>query len=152
MATGTFDPATFLDMQVTDAMSTAPVPIDIGEYPAVIEKVDIRPWTSKDGTKNGLALDITWDIDDAGQKSKLGRDKVSVRQGLMLDLNDSGGLDTGKGRNVGLGRLREALGLNQAGAPFSFRNLVGQVAKISVIQRPDGDQIYNDVKGVVKLA
>jgi hypothetical protein len=71
----------------------------------------------------------------------------------MLDLNESGtGMDTGKGKNVTLGRLREALGLNQPGTPFSFRQLIGRAAKISVTQRVDGDQIYNDVKGVVKLA
>ena len=41
-AVGSFDPATFLDMQTTEPMSTAPVPIAQGEYPAVIEKVDTR--------------------------------------------------------------------------------------------------------------
>jgi hypothetical protein len=140
-------------MQTTDAMSTAPVPIDQGEYPAVIEKVDTRAWKARDGSSSGIALDITWNVDDAGVKEKLGRDKVTVKQGIMLDLNESGtGMDTGKGKNVTLGRLREALGLNQPGTPFSFRQLIGRAAKISVTQRVDGDQIYNDVKGVVKLA
>lgn len=148
---GTFDPATFLDMQVTDAMSTASVPIPQGEYNAVVEKIETRAWKAKDNSSSGIALDITWNIDDANVKALLARDKVTVRQGIMLDLNEQGGMDTGKGRNVSLGRLREALNLNKAGVPFSFRQLVGQVGKISVTQRPDGDQIYNDVKGVVKL-
>ena len=152
-AVGSFDPATFLDMQTTEPMSTAPVPIAQGEYPAVIEKVDTRAWKARDGSSSGIALDIVWNVDDAGVKAALGRDKVTVKQGIMLDLNESGtGMDTGKGKNVSLGRLREALGLDQPGVPFSFRQLIGHAAKISVTQRVDGDQIYNDVKGVVKLA
>src|SRR6266705_1518674 len=150
---GTFDPATFLDTALTEANSTTVTPIPDGEYPAVIESVDVRPWQGRaDPSKSGLALDVVWDVDDPGVRQILGRDKVTVKQGVMLDLNTSGGIDTGKGRNDSLGRLREAVGLNIAGRPFSFRQLVGQVAKIKVTQRVDGDQIYNDVKGVARLA
>lgn len=147
-----FSPEQFLDMQVTESNDTRAIPVPVGEYTAVAEEVKCRQWQSKkDPSMSGLALDIKWSIDDAAVKELLGRDKVTVNQGIMLELTDSGGLDMGKGRNIGLGRLREALGLNAPGQPFSFMMVSGRVAKISVSHRIDGENIYAEVKGVAKL-
>ena len=147
-----FSPEQFLDMQVTESNDTKTIPVPVGEYTAVAEEVKCRQWQSKkDPSMSGLALDIKWSIDDAAVKELLGRDKVTVNQGIMLELTDSGGLDMGKGRNIGLGRLREALGLNAPGQPFSFMMVSGSVAKISVSHRIDGENIYAEVKGVAKL-
>lgn len=147
-----FDPNAFLDMQVTETNDTKVIPVPVGEFVAVADKVDCRQWQSKaDPSKSGLTLDITWLIDDAGVKETLGRDKVTVRQGIMLDLTESGGLDMGKGRNVGLGKLREGLNLNQPGQPFSFSMIPGRVVKVSVSHRIDGENIYAEVKGVARV-
>ena len=147
-----FSPEQFLDMQVTESNDTKTIPVPVGEYTAVAEEVKCRQWQSKkDPSMSGLALDIKWSIDDAAVKELLGRDFVTVNQGIMLDLTDSGGLDMGKGRNIGLGRLREALGLNAPGQPFSFMMVSGRVAKISVSHRIDGENIYAEVKGVAKM-
>lgn len=150
---GAFDPSNFLDMQMNEGNSTVSIPVPEGEYTAVVDgEPEIRQWTGrKDPTKTGLVLDITWSIDDAGVKTELGRDKVTCRQSIMLELNTNGGIDTGRGRNVQLGRLREAVNLNEPGKPFSFRMLAGQVAKISVKHRVDGDAVYAEVKGVARL-
>mgnify|MGYP006373107531 FL=1 len=147
-----FSPDQFLDMQVTESNDTKLVPIPVGEYVAVVSEVKARPWTGKsDPSKSGIALDVQWDIDDAGVKQLLGRDKVTVKQGVMLDMTESGGLDMGKGKNVGLGRLREACGLNQPGQPFSATMLTGRVAKVKVEHRVDGENIYSEVKQVAKM-
>ena len=147
-----FSPEQFLDMQVTDSNDTKSIPVPVGEYTAVAEEIKCRQWQSKqDPSKSGLTLDITWSVDDAAVKELLGRDKVTVRQGIMLDITDSGGLDMGKGRNIGLGRLREALGLNTPGQPFCFSMIAGRVAKVNVSHRIDGENIYAEVKGVAKL-
>ena len=147
-----FSPDQFLDMQVDQANDTKLVPIPVGEYIAVISEVKARPWTSKnDPSKSGIALDVQWDIDDAGVKALLGRDKVTVKQGVMLDMTESGGLDMGKGKNVGLGRLREACNLNQPGQPFSATMLTGRAAKVSVVHRVDGENIYSEVKAVARM-
>ena len=147
---GTFDPSTFLDAIVIDPNSTTVTPVPEGEYTAIAGEPVIRQWNSRDGTKSGLALDIPWEVDSAAVKAALGRERVVVKQDIMLDINPQGGLDTGKGSNVSLGRLREAVGLNVAGSPFSFRMLQGKVAKIAVKHRLDGEQIYADVKGVAR--
>jgi hypothetical protein len=151
-----FDPTSFMDMQLTDANSTQAVPVPAGEYVAIIDKIEPRQWTSKaDPSKSGVALDVTWSVDDEAVKQFLERDKVTVRQGLMLDMNDEGsGLDMGKGKNVSLGRLRDAVGKNQPGVPFAFSQLVGQPARIIVAHRTDDrnpDVVYAEVKGVAKL-
>lgn len=149
---GTFDPATFLDTTLTDPNSTQSIPVDAAEYQGIVKEVEVRPWQGKkDPSKSGISLDLLWTVDDAGQRQKLGRDEVVVRQSIMIDLNEAGGIDIGKGKNVRLGRLREAVGLNTPGQPFSFRMLQGRAAKIKVEQRPDGDVIYNDVTAVTKL-
>lgn len=148
-----FDPASFLDMTVTGENSTQSVPVPAGEYTAIVTKVEPRTWTSKtDPSKSGVTLDLTWEIDDANVKQLLGRDKVTVRQGVMLDLTDSGALDMGRGRNVGLGRLREAVGLNSPGQAFSFSMLMGRLAKVAVNHRIDGENVYAEVKAVSRLS
>lgn len=149
-----FDPNEFLNQTVTGALDTSVInPEDnmSGEpYQAHISKVEARTWVSKaDPSKSGIALDVIWEIDDESVKTFCNRDKVSVRQGIMLDLTDSGSLDIGKGKNIALGRLREALGLNRPGEPFSFSMLEGQYAGIHIAHRIDGENVYVDVKRVV---
>jgi hypothetical protein len=149
----TFDPNTFLDMTTTDANSTQALPVPAGEYIAMVKEIKARPWTSRqDPSKSGMALDVTWSIDDAAVKEQLGRQEVTVKQGIMLDVTETGGLDMGKGKNVSLGRLREATNLNHPGQPFGFRMLEGRPAKVKVEHRIDGDNIYAEVKQVAKLA
>lgn len=147
-----FDPNTFLDMTTEDANSTVSIPVPAGEYLAIVEKVEARPWqSSKDPSKSGMTLDVTWNIDDANVKQLLEREKVTVRQGIMLDLTETGGLDMGKGKNVSLGRLRAALDLNQPGQPFGFRMLEGRVGRVVVSHRQDDkdpERIYAEVKAV----
>lgn len=145
----TFDPAMFLETTFTEANSTVTIPVPVGEYMAVVEKVEARRWQSKeDPEKSGIALDIQWSVDDQGVKDFLGRDKVTVKQGVMLDLNEAGGLDVGAGKNVRLGRLREALGLNVPGQPFSFLMMTGRPAKVAVTHRVSGEDIFAEVSGV----
>lgn len=153
-----FDPKQFLDANYSESNDTKLIPVPVGEYTAVVEKVDTRAWQGrKDPSKSGIALDVVWAIDDPAVKEATGREKVTVTQGIMLDLTPAGGLDFSRGKNVQLGRLREALGLNQPGQPFGFRMLEGKVAKVVIGHRPaeganarPGD-VFADVTAVVKL-
>jgi len=146
-----FSPEQFLDMQTTDSNDTKVIPIPPGEYFAVVSEVKVRPWQSKaDPSKAGIALDIQWALDDQGLRELLGRDTVTVKQGVMLDMTEAGGLDMGKGRNVGLGRLREATNMNTPGQPFSFTMLTGRMAKVKVEHRVDGENIYAEIKQVAR--
>lgn len=153
-----FDVNQLVDMQLNDANDTKVVPVPEGEYRATLLKFEPRQWSSKDGSKTGVSLDITWEIDDTdgAVKAITGRDKNTVRQSVGLDFIDgTSNLDMGKGRNVGLGRLREACGLNVPGKSFSFNQLPGNYALVNVKHRAadDGtDTVYAEVKAVAKIA
>lgn len=149
-----FDVQSFLDQEVTGENSTFTVPVPVGDYVAIADKINIRQWTKKDDpTVSGLTLEVFWNIDDQGVKELLGRDKVTVKQGIMLDLTEEGGLDMGKGRNVGLGKLRAALDMNDGGQAFSFNQIPGRMAKVKVEHRPNNDNPespYAEVRMVAK--
>lgn len=149
-----FDPKQFLDVTFNQASSTIRVPVDAGTHLAVIEGVDIRSG-NKDG-KDWAFLDVTYNIDSPDLKAKLGRDKITLTQGVSLDFTKEGGLDFTKGRNVMLGRLRDSVGLNGDGQPFGFRMLIGKPLKIVVTHTPStrpgaqpGD-VFENVSAFVK--
>lgn len=150
-----FDVQTLVDIQIEGSNSTSAIPVPEGEYIATVKEFKPRTWNSKDGTQSGVSLDISWEIEDANVAAITGRDKSVVKQSVGLDFTDSNQLDMGRGKNVGLGRLREAIGQNEAGKSFSFNNLPGQIAKVSVKHRSanDGtDTVYAEVKAVTKAS
>lgn len=152
----TFDPNEFLNSTVTDSNDTKLInPPDnmAGDgYMILARKLDCRTWQKKDDPSvSGLALDIQWEIQDETVKTFCGRDKIFCKQGIMLDLTDSGQLDMAKGKNIDLGKLREALGLNTPGEPFSFSMIIGRMARGFVHHRVVGEDVYAEIKRVAKL-
>lgn len=146
-----FDPAVFLNQQFEGTNDTKITPCPVGEYPALADKVDAIKWQKKDDPSvNGVKLRILWDIQDDSVRQLLGRDKVLAPQDVMLDLTETGELDMSAGKNVRLGRLREALDLNQPGQPFSFNAVQGRLAKVNVKHRTgdNPDDIYAEVDRV----
>jgi hypothetical protein len=145
-----FDADSFLNAAMSGSNSTKIIPCPQGEYFAVIEKLAARQTQSQDGTQTRVILDVIWLVEDDGAKQATGREQVQVKQGIFLDLDAQGGVDMSEGKNVQLGRLREALGLNGSEA-FSFNMLPGRAAKILVSHRPDpkdAENIFADVKAV----
>lgn len=155
----TFNPELFLNTQITDASSTELLNVDEGEYLAISDPVtaeSFRDFNINKGERagsKGYALDINWSINDETGviKAKIGR-PPRVRQSIMLDIQNDGSLEMGAGRNVGLGQLREALGQNLTGRPWSFSLLGGQVAKVKVKHRIDSatGRTYVEVASVTK--
>jgi len=146
-----FDPDAFMNTQFSEANETKFVTVPEGEYSAVIDKVEAKPWQSRDGSKSGLRLDVNWKIDDPAASEATGIANPTVKQGIMLDLTDSGGLATGPGRNINLGRLRDAVNQNKPGSPWNPNMLVGQPARVKVSHRIYEGEVYAEVKGVTKL-
>lgn len=145
----TFNPDTFLNTEATEANATTYTPCPEGEPVAAIKA--IKPRVLTDGR---AVLDVTWTVDDEEAREATGMAEPAVRQTLWLDITESGGLDFGKGKNVGLGKLREAVNQNSSGKPWTPGMLVGQVARIKIvhsIDKRDGVTIQADVKAVTKL-
>lgn len=153
-----FDPSRFVTSEYNDPFSTTFVPVPEGEYIAVTNKLD---WKVVD-TKNGDRLQaiLFWEIDDQGGRVRAatGLDKNVVRQTIWLDLTPDSdietnriSLETGEGKNVDLGKLREQLGQNQAGRPWRFDMLLNQSARVLVTHRIYDGKTFADVKQVARI-
>lgn len=146
-----FDPEQFMQTPVTGALSTEYVNIPEGEYLGMIRPDGIKP--RKITTQNGesVVVDLTWETDDPKAKEVTGRNSSQARQSIFLDLTAEGHLDLGKGKNVQLGRLREALKQNDNSRPWSFGMLSGVPAYFVVQHRQADGKVYADVKAVRPL-
>jgi hypothetical protein len=147
-----FDPTNLLNISVDQANDTRLSPCPEGEYQAIIEKVDIKNGISQKNNMPWVRLDVNVSIDDPAVEAAIGR-RPKLRGGVMLDLTDNGTLDLSKGKNTGLGRLREAAGKNLPGVPFKFTDLEGQLVKVKVSHRTDPNDpsiVYDEVKAFLK--
>jgi len=156
----TFDPKAFMDTTVTGAMETKfpKIPENKDGYKAYIKDYDGRVAKYKDkqtgADTEAPVLDVTWVIDDEGVRNETGLPEPTIRQSLFLDLNSAGQLELGTGKNIQLGRLREALGQNDPAKPWSFSMLRGATAKVAIKHAPnqkDPNDPYVNVAGVTKL-
>lgn len=145
-----FDAEAFQNAVINEASSTRTIPWPQGEYVGTIKKAEIRSGTISKGERVGqpwAGLTVQVEVD----RSFLPEGASSVASGMiMLDLTDAGGLDMRPGRNVNLGRLREAAGLNTPGQPFSFPMLEGRTVKIVTGTRTDQNDAtiqYTEIKG-----
>ena len=148
-----FDLDKFLESTTTEALSTKMSPIPAAEYTAIIEDVS-KPRVAGER----VVMDVTFKLMDVSAEvaKNIGRQNFTVKKGYFLDLNASGLLDHGQGKNVDLGRLREALGQNAPGKTWRPADLKGAgPVKVQVTLRPDKnspDVIYNDIRSVAKAA
>jgi len=146
-----FDADALLSQETTESMDTEFVQVPNGEYLASIDDIKMRQQDSKDpGQDPYTIMDVYWAIDDPAVSEVTGREKNVVRQSVFLDISASGGLDGGKGKNVDLGRLREAV--NQNTGAWAPAMLLGQVATIRTEQAIFNGKTYVNVKGVAKAA
>jgi hypothetical protein len=148
-----FDPNTFLNQSVTGPLSTKIPVIPLGDYRAQIDKLEPRKVTTKAG--DSPQLRIVWKLIDATELASIDRAAATVRQDLWLDLKDgwqnsAWEMEEGEGKNVGLGRLFEALGMNNGG--INIGQLKGQVGIIKIGHRGDDKgNVYDEVQRVASL-
>lgn len=153
-----FDANQFLAATFNEASATELKPAPEGEYIGTIQPVTSESFKSGvSAAGNAWArLDLIVQVEnDLTIKAATGMDKKNIRAGVMLDMTPNGGLDFSEGRNITLGRLRKAVGLNAPGQPFSFQMLSGKVVKISVKHRLDKDdasKVYEDVKAFLPVS
>jgi hypothetical protein len=147
-----FNAEAFMGQTTTSAMETSIKPISEGVHPGQVTKLEIRHLDPTDRNPNGsYVLDVTWEVLSEVAKKDTGLDHPTARQGIFLDVNAQGGLDSGPAKNVQLGRLREAVGQNKAGKSWSFNHLMGATADLLIAHRADKNDpetTYAEVKKV----
>lgn len=162
-----FDPDTFMQQTIDAPLETEYVMVPPGEYVATIDDFSSDAFEQisfdyKKGPRAGTPgvmtkLTLPFVIQDETVKTEMQRDKVVVTKQLILDLDDSGGLDFGKNKNVELGRIRSAVGQND-GQPWSIAKLRGAgpvMVKIvhTAFDRRDGTKgKRTEVDRVVRIA
>lgn len=154
-----FDPNAFLDLPIEEAFERRN-PLPAKDYVSVIKEVTVRQWSSKDkynedGTlKSGIAYDIVHTLQiPADLRETLGYDKdtFDIKDGIMVDLNAQGGLDTAKGKNGAMRAYREALDMNKAGETFRPRLMAGRMLLVRVKHEEYQGNIQERVGGVARL-
>lgn len=122
-----FDVEALLAKPVSGTMSTERIVVPEGVYTAISgTKIKIRT------PKESVILELPWEIDSPEVAKETGRDKSTCYQNIFLDIDHSGDLDLGRGMNSDLGSLREALGQLNADQPWTFAELSGQAASITI--------------------
>lgn len=151
-----FNPEAFMQATIDQANDTKVIPCPEGEFHAQAIDVKVSSGTIGKGERTGepwASLNVTWEIADPNVAAITLRDKTRVRQGVMLDLTSDGNLDMAKGRNIGLGKLRDAVGLNVPGQPFSPTMIIGRAARVAVkhrIDERDGETIQPEVRAAIR--
>lgn len=124
-----FDPQLFLQQgQKAVANATFVPQCPPGDYPMVIDSLKAEQFSGvKDPSKTYTKIKFGFDVQDEGVKAQLKRDKVLVYHDFLLEMTEDGsGIDMGEGKNVNLGRIRAACGLNQPGVEWNFGMFVGR--------------------------
>jgi hypothetical protein len=156
-----FNMDAFLNTPVDEPTSTRITICPEGEYRAIIDDVSesgINSWVRPPiDTKRGpmTILQVPWVILDEDVKKTVGRDKVVVNMDIILDVDTiTGQLIKGDGKNVSLGRLRSALGQNDAPG-WTFTKLPGAgPALVKVTHRPDRNDPeikYPEIRRVTRI-
>lgn len=131
----TFDPEMFMNVPVEGANDTKRPIVPAGEYRCQIFKLVPRSGTIENGDKAGqpwCSYNLVLEVLDDAVKEELGLDRVFVNHNVFLDLTPDQQLDMGRGKNVALGKVREAVGQNDPSSPWSFAMLLGQIVKANV--------------------
>ncbi len=146
----------FLQQTTDQALDERLDPCPAGDWQAQAGKPEIKDFTYKSGEREGetgYRMVIRWTILDEEAKQAVDRDTLTVQQSLLLDLTpDGAGLDMGKGKNIGLGQIRAALGQNEPGQEWSPIMIEGQIAKVNVKQGVYQDRITAEVRSVAAAA
>ena len=145
-----FNAEQFASATVEAANSTRQIPIQDGEWNAQVSKLTFRNQKMTDGTER-IICDVAWEIQDDQVKSHTKLEKPIARQSLFLDVTEQGALDMSEGKNVQLGRLREAVNQNKAGKRWAFNMLHGMSAVVRTKQATNKDDPDNPFVNVVAV-
>lgn len=152
-----FNPDVFLQTNYEEPTSTASVLLPKDDYVGIIkELVPRQVQGTKDPSKYYLFLDFQVEIGTPPQlREELGRDISRIRHSVSVELVEgSNAIDMSKGKNVQLGRIRDAAGQNESGKSWSPAMLNNAMVKVSVIQDPsekDPQVKYNRISSFGKV-
>jgi hypothetical protein len=141
---------------ITEKLDTQFEVTPAGEYVAMIsDRTPVKDWfrTVRVRDQDVPQCNILFIISDAEIAKAIGRREATSRLTLWLDVVEDGSrLDTGRGKNVGLGALRKALGQDED-MEWSFQKLVGAgpIRILTEVQESRSGGKFSNVTRVGKL-
>jgi hypothetical protein len=150
-----FDPSSFLDASITEP-TTKRLALPAGmDFVGTIGEPKARTWQGKtDPSKGGVVVDVPVEIDMSQYPQiaeQIGSNgKITLTDGIMLDMTQAGGIDNSPGKNGKLRRYREALGMNNPGEAFSFRGMQGRMIRVKIKHDTYEGEIYDRIDSVAK--
>jgi hypothetical protein len=151
-----FDASSFMETTVKTELSTQFPVIPEGEYLAQVKDIKLRQVDFKKIAGSGIALDVMWEILDDGVKAATKMDHPQCRQDFLLDLvegSDPPQLDLAEARNIRLGQILAACGLNSKKG-WNLNMIKNQTCGVRVKHRdnPDDPEApFSEVSRVVSL-
>lgn len=151
----TFDVASFASAQFEGKNDTRRLQLAQKPYRFVIEgpfgeDKKTRIQVSKNGN---LMLTLAVTPEDPEQMAALNLTKMpTIYHNIFLDATPQGTLDMGPFKNADLGKLREALGMNVEGQPWSFQGFVGRAFTGMLEYRPNEQDPENPFANITKMA
>ena len=110
-----FDPEALLNTEIAvDDIATEFTSVPEGEHDAQITKLATKDGLIGKGERTGepwVMLNLTWTLTDPNVSAEMNVREARINQSFFLDL-DGGKLATGTNKNVALGQLFEACGLD----------------------------------------
>ena len=145
-----FDPTRFLDAateQVSERMPNLPAGQD---YISTIKDVTFRQVQGKkDVTQVYVFMDVKHEI-DTSHVADYPTPTRTIVDGFIINTNDSGAIDYGPGKNGRIRQYREALGMNEAGQPFSPRAMMGRMLRVKTKLDPYEGEFFDKIDSVAK--
>lgn len=143
-----FDPDSFLSATTQESSITQIPPVKEGEYGGYVKPGSMK--LDFVGQNRKPVLNLLWVIDDEQARQDTKLPEPTVKQTIWLEQRSDGTIDL-KG-TPGIGRLREAHGLNVPGQDYNIRMHEGKRAKVQVKHDPmqDDGTIYAKVVKVAK--
>jgi len=147
------NPETFLDASIEGPLETqrTTVPAKDG-YIGQIEDLKVRIVETKQGAR--AILDVFWDLIDEDLKKLLNRPKITVRQSIFLEFDETGKLARGVNQNIVLGQLRDACKQNTKEAWLPRMLINAGPCRLKISERVDEKNVaikYNNVDRVTRF-
>lgn len=156
-----FNADDFLNSALATPLSTEFQVIPEGDHPFLLDADPemLKPREVKFNDKQTgepksfFQLELTAVCQSDKVRADMGRDRVTCRMRVNLDLDSSGRLDGGKGKNVALGRLFEAVGKNRPGV--TIKDLLGAgpfIGRVKHTRSEKDGRVYADISNVAPIA
>lgn len=122
-----FNAQQFIKSTVSGASSTRYAVIPEGDYSLMLDQrnLDVEKWFTEQTASKGpnagntfITCEVPVEIVDQTLRDKMGQEHVYSRYRFIVDTNAAGEIDMSEGKNVKLGRLREALNQNDKNVPW----------------------------------